>query len=63
MSDKYNTFASVYFENSLEAANTRLEWLRKTDTKYPEVKAYIMRVKNQFRVLRRVRIVNSSQKQ
>ena len=56
MADNFLTFASVYYEDTLEEANKRLETLRKIDKKYPEIKAYIIPEGDKFRVLRRVQI-------
>lgn len=53
------TFTSVFYENSQKEAEIRLAKLRKTD-KYPEVKAYIIKENDQWRVLRKIRINLSS---
>ena len=47
------TFTSVYYENSFELAERRLQKLRLIDNK-DEVKAYIIPEGNQFCVVRRI---------
>ncbi len=49
------TFTSVFYEKSQDDADKRLKKLRKTD-KYPEIKAYIIEEKGEWRVLRKIRI-------
>ena len=56
MSTKEITFASVYYEDTRELAQQRLATLRRIDSKYQEVKAYIIPDGDKFRVLRRVKI-------
>ncbi len=56
MSDNYITFASVYYEDTMQLAEQRLATLRRIDMKYPEIKAYIIPDGDKFRVLRRVKI-------
>lgn len=48
------TFTNVFYEETSEAAEKRLNELRKRD-KYPEIKAYIIQEKDgSWRVLRRI---------
>ncbi len=50
------TFTNVFYEETAEAAEQRLNDLRKKD-RYPEVKAYIVKeAENSWRVLRRIKI-------
>ena len=50
------TFTNVFYEETAESAEQRLNDLRKKD-RYPEVKAYIVKeAENSWRVLRRIRI-------
>ena len=50
------TFTNVFYEETSEAAEKRLDDLRKRD-KYPEVKAYIIQEgENSWRGLRKIRI-------
>ena len=55
MSTMETTFTSVYYETSEEDAKARLAKLRKTD-KYPEIKAYILKEGDEWRVLRKILI-------
>ena len=47
------TFTSVFYEKTLSAAKRRLNKLRTSD-KFPELKAYIIKEGDEYRVLRKV---------
>lgn len=48
-------YTCVFFEKTFPEAEKRLDYLRKTDN-YVEVKAYIIPINNEFRVLRKVKL-------
>lgn len=55
------TFTNVFYEESYQSAQKRLNDLREKD-KYPEIKAYIIQIEDgSWRVLRRIKITTSPQ--
>lgn len=54
-------FTCVFYEDTLDNAQKRLDTLRITD-KYSEIKAYIIPVKDEFRVLRKVNLQRTNKK-
>lgn len=50
------TFTNVFYEETQEAAQERLDKLREID-KYPEIKAYIIQIEDgSWRVLRKIKL-------
>lgn len=54
-------FTCVFYEDTLVNAQKRLNTLRITD-KYSEIKAYIIPVNGEFRVLRKVNLQTTNKK-